>query len=221
MSSIISKSVLEHKYGKEQVLVTPFISTYTVPDKYSPFSKETIASLYDNWRFMLRCDAEYNMSVTQIIPYVLVIQENRSSVYVTERMAGEERLSHALSLGAGGHINPVDTQEGFAIVNGAIRELNEELDVKLANDGMLEYAGTVRDITSATGEHLGVVFVAYAKSARVREKNTLKGKWMDFQDLMRNYSKFESWARYIIDYMLLHGKNVDIVNGGKFNGKYH
>lgn len=198
------KSELVRKYGTEQVFVVPYHQAKRIPDKFTPAQniKVSVKSWEGKGKYILRYDAEYNVSVQQLIPYILVTDMANSKVYVTKRMAGEERLKGSLSLGCGGHINPVDA--GDIIINAALREMNEELNVELKNEQKpLAFVGYVRDLTSPTNDHLGLVFKVAARKVSVKETDNLAGRWMDLSELVAKYSNFESWARHIIDYLYL------------------
>lgn len=204
---------LKKKYGNEKVLIVPYQSASLIRDKYSQTKISTLAKILDDFNFVLRSDAEYNQAFVQIIPYILIANKDHTKIYVTQRIAGEERLKNSYALGAGGHINPCDlrvTKRIDTIYNAAMRELNEELDVKLSNP-KLKYLGTVRDLVSKTNEHAGVVYVATADKVKVKEKETLRGEWMSFSELTGKYSSFESWARLIIDQIVLSGSVDDFL----------
>lgn len=201
------KATLKKKYGTEQVYVIPFGSALMVPDKFSAPCRLPEMQVLGG-QFILRSDAEYNNAVVQPIPYILVTNKEHSKVYVTKRIAGEERLKDSLALGCGGHINPCDAGDTL-IRNAALREMNEELKIRLAKDTELQTVGSVRDLESPTREHLGIVMIATAASVSVKEKESLEGHWMDFHDLLREYHHFESWARLIIDEMFLSKKGIN------------
>lgn len=197
---------LQKKYGTEQVYVIPFIRGIKVPDKYSAPCLLSDVTKLDGF-FSFRYDAEYNMTLLQVIPYILVLNKHHDRIYVTERIAGEERLQGKLSLGCGGHINPCDT--GNLIMNAAKRELNEELNIVQTKNTDLKTIGTVRDIRSKTSDHIGLVMIATASRVSVKEKNKMRGFWFDFNALILNYNKFESWARHIIDAMFMQGGKIN------------
>lgn len=199
------RAALQKKYGREQVFVVPFDKVKQIPDRYSACSK--LPGAFLSGSFILRSDAEYNIAAIQLIPYILILNKNHTKIYVTKRIAGEERLKDSLSLGCGGHINPCDFGENM-IMHAAQREMNEELDVRLRKGTGLKITGLIRDLASETKEHLGIVMIAEAGRVKVREDKVLKGKWMDFNALIKNYLCFESWARHIIDQMLLGGRKV-------------
>ena len=40
----------------------------------------------------------------------------------------------------------------------------------------------------------------------IKETDKLVGEWMTFQQLYDNYSKFENWSKYLIDFFLENNK---------------
>lgn len=204
------KATLQKKYRDEQVYVVPFKKVAHIPDKYNSL---TSIDFKDGGMLILRSDAEYNPAMIQLIPYIIVMNKAHDKVYVTKRIAGEERLRDSLALGCGGHINPCDYGKDI-VMNAALREMNEELNIHLAKNTELKTVGTVRDFESKTNEHLGIVMVATAGSVSVKEKESLKGFWMSFGDLKRDYDKFESWAQHIIDYIFINGDNLEVLLKG-------
>lgn len=196
------KAELVKKYPTEQVFVVPYNQTKKIPDKFTSakYVKTSLTEWESKGRFVLRHDAEYNFALQQLIPYILVTDSTNDKIFVTKRIAGEERLKGSLALGCGSHINPVDS--GNIIMNAAIREMNEELNIKLKKNKLV-FAGYVRDLTGATNDHMGLVFIATADRVSVKETENLKGRWMDLNELIAEYEKFESWARHIIDYFYI------------------
>src|SRR4051812_43844045 len=55
--------------------------------------------------FTARTAAETNIGLKQIIPYVLLVHEDRVLHYVRGKKAGEQRLVAKGSIGIGGHFN--------------------------------------------------------------------------------------------------------------------
>ena len=197
MLDAFEKAKLKDKYQSEQVYVVPSMDLRDVEDKFQPGVAKTN---FRNGKFVFRYDAEYNNALQQIIPYILVLNTDNTKVYVTKRIAGEERLRDSLALGCGGHINPCDAG-GDLVINAAYREMNEELNVQKKDDAGFDIVGTVRDLSSATNEHFGIVLKMVATDVSVNETESLEGFWMTKEQLFDNYEKFESWARHIIDYL--------------------
>lgn len=199
---MVDKNFLKNKYGNEQVLVTLRFSTSDIPDGFTQGQKYNNIFQTAN-KFIYRYDAEYNLAVVQLIPYTLVTNTAEDKLFVTERIAGEERLQQKLSLGSGGHVNPEDFSDD-TLLTAAVRELNEELEISL-KEKPVRY-GTVRDFNSTTDDHLGLVFVVHSDNVQVKEKDILKGQWFNMSDLVDNFYKLESWAKLIADHLFLNNK---------------
>lgn len=207
MRDIYQVTKLKQKYKDEQVLIVPSMNAAAVPDGFCRKISVLTESMFKTAHtFVYRYDAEYNYSLVQLIPYIIVVNRTQDKLFVTQRIAGEERLISGFSLGCGGHVNPQDMSQD-TMLKAAHREMEEELDVTLVKNTDLVVYGTVRDYDSPTREHLGLVYIATAAKVKVREKDTLSGQWMDMSALVTNYNKFESWARHIIDHLFVNNKN--------------
>lgn len=201
------KKQLEAKYGNEQVFAVPLNETLHIDDRFTENYKEILCDAdlltLRQWdakgKFILRSDAEYDPTLQQLIPYVLIQDVTGTKFYVSRRIAGEERLKNTLSLGFGGHINPIDGTRDI-IMKSFERELNEEVFIK-RKKVPTRFLGYVRDLSSPTKDHLGFAFAVTARYVKIKEYNVLEGSWMTLQDLVDNYYKFEGWARYVIDYL--------------------
>lgn len=202
MNTLDVKRNLKLKYPTEQVFVVPYNETTIIPDKFTPAKK--VNRNIDDWttlgKFIMRYDAEYNSAFQQLIPYILIADKELKHLYVTQRISGEERLQGSFSLGCGGHINPSDY--GNVILNCAKREMNEELNINFVNN-KLNVFGYVRDLSSSTNDHTGIVFIVLANEVFVKEKDNLTGSWMDYNNLIAKYGYFESWSKHILDYIFM------------------
>lgn len=196
---------LVKKYPTEKVFVTPFNEVADIiPDGYTMagfIKNETILDrLVEKGKFIFRHDAEYNTAFQQLIPYVLIFDKGYRKIYAARRIAGDTRLIKSYSLGFGGHINPVD--EGWDILeNAALRELDEE--VILEGQTELKFNGYIRDVASDTSEHLGLLYTITCDNAKVKETDSLQGKWFDIDSIVNSYGAFERWSKMIIDHMYL------------------
>ena len=210
MINAITKAELKRKYPTEQVFVTSYLeAAKEFPDGFVMGGGGNLKR-YDQGegKFVLRHDAEYNHALIQLIPYILVLNSKHSKIYVARRIAGDKRLVKKWSF-FGGHINPCDSHVGGIILNAAKRELNEELEIKFIKHTKYVQIGSVGDIVSPTSEHAGIVYVVTAKSAKIKEKDKLEGKWMSYSDLVNKYAEFESWAQHIIDWIFLEHNDDD------------
>lgn len=191
------KRKLREKYGDEEVLVCRNAVCSGIGDRFTTPREETYRNVARQSSFIRRCDAEYNPLFLQLISYIVVTNRSGQKFFVSRRKGGDERLRDTLAF-FGGHINPCDMGKD-TVMNAAIRELNEE--VKCDMPDTLEYMGFVRDNGSPTSEHVGIVFQARVKKATIRETDNLEGEWMTKKDLFSHYNDFESWGRYILDYL--------------------
>lgn len=206
MTDNYRQAQLKQKYKNEQVLVIPEQKAVNIPDNFCYGVTKPVKRLFQTAHtFIYRWMAEYNYAFVQLISYVIVTNKEQDKIFVTQRIAGEERLISSYSF-SGGHVNPEDFS-GDTMKTAAMRELNEELDIKLSEGTTVTPYGTIRDLSSTTRDHLGLVFLAVADKATVKEKNTLRGEWMDITALVQNYYKFESWGRFIIDHLFVNSKD--------------
>lgn len=210
---------LKDKYGDEEVFAVPYQHTEGIKDGFQRFNsrkaQDIIRNTMAHGKFLLRAAVEEDMSFQQIIPYILICNEDASKFFVTRRIDGEKRLLGSLSLGIGGHLNPCDKGfmgDGFStFMNGLKREENEETNVGEVSRDIHEPYGTVRDLGSSTPDHIGFVYLHHVhntEKVEVREKDTLEPLWMTKEELVRNYEKFESWAQLIIADLVLTKKSV-------------
>ena len=208
---------LKEKYKDEKVYVIPANLVLNIQNRFSHVKK------YRNYRnllslieykglFIPRYQAEYNIAMQQIIPYTIVLND-KGQFYISERIGGDCRLEKTLSIGFGGHINPIDLsniskENNFSLLNcAADRELNEELSIKNIIKPK-KVLGFVRDLSSNTAEHLGVIYIITVKEkVTIKEKDKLKGSWMSMEQLINKYYSFESWSRFLIDYLFTRYKD--------------
>ena len=103
--------------AEEQVLVVP----RALLDEIGTFEgirteglRAALGKLLDPARhfFMDRAAAEKDPSHKQLIPYCVFRCGNRILHYTRGKTGGESRLHAKISIGVGGHVNPVDTGGG-------------------------------------------------------------------------------------------------------------
>lgn len=161
----------------------------------------SIWSKYDNLgQFIYRYDAEQNPEFQQIIPYIVISNEDESKYFVSKRLDGDHRIKDKLSLGFGGHIDQCDGTTNV-VLKGLTREIEEELDIDPTTRAL--YIGTIRDMTSNTNDHLGLAFAVKAVEGEVfiREVDKLHGTWMTKKEMFDLYQSFEGWSKFILDYL--------------------
>lgn len=146
----------------------------------------------ENIEWIERKEAETNFSYKQIIPYVILRQQD-GKIACYKRHGTEERLHGLFSCGFGGHIEQCDSGGSVleTIKNGMLRELSEEVSnfspsLLGKNDFELSYLGVINEVESEAGlVHLGVVFIGKCKNGFVpKEADETKGlEWKSVEEL--------------------------------------
>ena len=158
--------------------------------------EEMLDIIVNHHEFISRPAAEEDPSYKQIIPYVVLTQKGQ--VFTTRRLnkGGESRLHGKLSIGIGGHINPVDeTDRRSVLMKGLERELEEE--VYIQHRGELVPQGFINDDGNGVGAvHLGLCFSMEVEGeVSVKETEKLSGAWMSLQELKEEYDNMETWSQ--------------------------
>ena len=119
-------------------------------------------------------------------------------IFATRRLnkGGEARLHGKLSVGIGGHINPVDEKDREKVLlRGLERELTEE--VYLEKAGKLIPRGVINDDSNEVGSvHLGLCFtMAVEGEVSVRETEKLSGAFYTLPELQTQWDNMETWTQ--------------------------
>ena len=153
-------------------------------------------------RFLDRPDAEDDPSHKQLIPYVVVRDGDRTFLMERTLSGGDARLHGKGSIGAGGHLNPVDEGED-PLTDGLRREWAEELEADW--DPEFQLVGLLNDDSNPVGAvHLGVVFSVEAdgRQVAVREHDKLVGRWATVADLRAVWERLETWSQLVAAHLL-------------------
>jgi predicted NUDIX family phosphoesterase len=152
--------------------------------------------------FLERERAEKDPTFKQIIPYTVVTDGTNLFAFRRGTRQTEARLRRKLSIGIGGHVNPVDGRPD-PVERGCRREIAEEL--VLEGPGALEPLGVLNDDSNEVGAvHFGVVYRlrAAARGVRVRETATMEGGFEPLEALRsraRSGENFESWSAILLE----------------------
>ncbi|MGV6840872.1 hypothetical protein ACH34J_00610 [Bacillus velezensis] len=154
-----------------------------------------------------RGDAEEDPRFKQPIPYVVIRRDDE--VFVYERLAGggESRLHNKLSLGFGGHMNPMEGAAAFSEVlkQNTDRELAEELYIREEDKLNIVTLGLINDDENDVGKvHIGILSalqLASAAQVEVKEKDQIAGRWMKLSELKEEnvYQRLEAWSQFVAD----------------------
>lgn len=200
------------KYAGEQVLVVPRV----VLDGIGAFEgirthglDAALGALLEpsSHFFMDRAAAEEDPSHKQLIPYCVFRCGDRILHYTRGKAGGESRLHAKISVGVGGHVNPVDMENGKtgpdAYHAAVTREIEEELDLPGKHEHRI--IALLNDESNTVGQvHLGIVHLIDLPSEAVRSKEDaltdlgftsladLDGPW---------FERLETWSQFCVRHL--------------------
>ncbi len=168
-------------------------------DKYLPVVTSVSQMVYLN-----RSDAERDKRYKQLIPYVLVICDNKILRYRRGRGGQETRLHGLYSVGIGEHISEEDhelfsTDRGYR--EGMRRELREEVAIADLNEAAV---AVINDDSTEVGYvHFGVVHVMQVVNENVagRRSGIVGPEFIPIVDAAKDPSGYESWSRYCLQHL--------------------
>jgi len=158
--------------------------------------------------FVERAVAEEEPAWKQVIPYNVVIHEDRVVLLRRGGRIQEARLRARLSIGVGGHVNPPDADGAGgrpALLDVAsAREVREEIVTRGSH--RVETLGYVNDDSNAVGSvHFGVVHAVRLDhpEVRVREADNLEGGLVAWEALRERFqedrAQFETWSALLLE----------------------
>jgi predicted NUDIX family phosphoesterase len=166
-------------------------------NKYLP-----ILASASHLQYLNRSEAEHDKRYKQLIPYVLLICNDKILRYERGRGGQETRLHGLYSVGIGGHISEEDhglfsKDRGYQ--EGMRRELMEEAAIDAGNEPAV--AAINDDSTEVGYVHFGVVHVV-----RVADENVAGGRsgilgpeFIPIVDAVKDPSGYESWSRFCLE----------------------
>lgn len=201
------------KYAGEQVLVVP----RKLLEEIGGFEgirtdglEQAVSRLLDPSAhfFMDRAAAEDDPSHKQLIPYCIFRCGDRILHYTRGKSGGESRLHAKISVGVGGHVNPVDTGGGKtgpdAYHAAVTREIEEELDLPEEHEHRI--IALLNDESNPVGQvHLGIVHLVELKSDAVasREDALADLKFSPISELNGPlFDRLETWSAFCIRHLV-------------------
>jgi predicted NUDIX family phosphoesterase len=166
-------------------------------EKYLPVVTSPSRILYLN-----RSEAEQDKRYKQLIPYVLVICNDKILRYRRGKGGQETRLHGLFSVGVGGHISEEDNglfSNRLGYEEGMRRELMEEIAVDELKESVV---AVINDDSTEVGYvHFGVVHIA-----RVNGENVASGRsgiatpeFVPLSEAVKDPAGYESWSRFCLE----------------------
>jgi predicted NUDIX family phosphoesterase len=170
---------------------------------------QAVACLLDpaNHFFMDRAAAEEDPSHKQLIPYCVFRCGDRILHYTRGKSGGESRLHAKISVGVGGHVNPVDTGGGKtgpdAYHAAVTREIEEELE--LPEEHSHRIIALLNDDSNPVGQvHLGIVHLVDLKSDVVTSREDALAD-LGFSPLAEldgtRFGDLETWSAFCVRHL--------------------
>ena len=172
--------------------------------KYLPVVTSSSHFVYLN-----RSEAEKDRRYKQLIPYVLLIHNDRLLRYRRGRGGEETRLRGLYSIGVGGHISEEDHvlfSKDFGYKEGMLREVREEVAIEQVKEATVAMIND--DSTEVGYVHFGVVHIMQVASERVagRRNGIVNPEFVPIAGALEEASSYESWSRLCLE-------NLDILLG--------
>ena len=195
------------RYNGEQVLVVPR-AVYEAVGAFHGVRKNpqdylTAFLRSGEARYMDRDEAEVNPQFKQIIAYAIFRHEGRILAYARTPKGGEVRLHNKMSLGIGGHINPIDglTDSIDTYLAGMEREVREE--IRFSGGATHRLYAVINDDTNDVGSvHLGMVhlFELDTEDVAPNEKALAELAFHSLDELAGPlYERLETWSAICVD----------------------
>ena len=168
-------------------------------EKYLPVVTSSSHILYLN-----RSEAEQDKRYKQLIPYVLVICNDKILRYRRGRGGQETRLHGLYSVGVGGHISEEDHglfSNGFGYHEGMRRELMEEVAIDEVKEAAVAVIND--DSTEVGSVHFGVVHVLHVANETIvgRRSGIVSPEFVPMVEAKKDPSGYESWSRFCLEHL--------------------
>ena len=180
------------------------------------------ACIREDGFFVERPYAERTPTLKQVIPYTLVARGEDILLLQRTKGGGDARLHDKLTIGVGGHVNPVDAFPSGATSGGGSdsgshrvsdplpaatrREVMEE-ELTVTGETRLVPVGLINDDSNPVGAvHVGFVQVLHllGGDAEVRETDQLRGEFVPvstLQERLQAGANFETWSSLIVPHL--------------------
>ena len=152
--------------------------------------------------YLNRSEAEQDKRYKQLIPYVLILCNDRILRYRRGKGGQETRLHGLFSVGIGGHIadeddNLFSAHRGYH--DGMRRELREEVDIEATNEAAV---AVINDDSTEVGfVHFGVVHVMHVSSEEIvgRRSGIVAPEFVSIAEATKDLTAYETWSRFCLE----------------------
>ncbi|MEC4685487.1 MAG: NUDIX domain-containing protein [Nitrospirota bacterium] len=202
---------------EENILSIPKIKVEKAFNSSSAIDANSASRLVDCFHsdgvFAPRSDVESDLKRVQALPVVIVKNANGEVLRLRRKESSSSNPLHEkIVIWAGGHVRREDSQEGRAIPACAVREIEEELRLRLDENALTLLGAVYVDEGVSIGKHVAIVYewraatndvaVALSNSEFFERRGTsLSGKFVSMEQLVDDLNKgkmSEEWSDTII-----------------------
>lgn len=151
----------------------------------------------------IRREAEQDKRFKQLIPYVVLLSNDRVLQYQRGRGGEETRLHGLYSIGIGGHISNEDrdlfSKDALGYYDGMWREVKEEVDIEVTSEAAVAVIND--DSTEVGSVHFAVVHIVHVANENVvgRRKGIVSPEFVPISKAVRESANYESWSRLCLE----------------------
>ncbi|PWU09212.1 MAG: hypothetical protein C5B50_27810 [Verrucomicrobia bacterium] len=166
-------------------------------EKYFPIVTSQSQLCYLN-----RSEAENDKHFKQLIPYVLLISNDKILRYRRGKGGQETRLHGLYSVGVGGHIADEDHglfSKDLGYRDAMRRELAEEVAVEQTQETAV---AVINDDSTDVGQvHFGVVHVMHLSNEQVagHRSGLVSPEFVPIKEAVKDAARYESWSRFCLE----------------------
>lgn len=188
--------------NKEDIIYFEETSLLDIPLGFTTMDKLPIIPYEVERRSFL----EYHPEYRHPIPYAIVKNKDQYFFILREKGSGEIRLIGKKGM-LGGHVGQEDINEGSlskTILNGLMRELEEEAGIHQAMISSIHLRGLIKSNEGVDADHLGLIYEVELSTDKIdtQEEGVLKGVWLHESELKDHVPSFESWSKIVYDSIL-------------------
>lgn len=222
-AEIVVERILEviEEQMKEDILSLPkrsIIGAFSGKDYGDEAAARSLVALFGaSGEFLSRDETEKDMDRVQALPVVVVRNASGDVLRLRRKEKSSDNLLHEkLVIWAGGHVRKEDGATGQPILQCMVRELEEELRLRIEPEALTLLGAIYVDTGERTSKHAALVYEWRAKTDDVaialsyaeffeRRGTSLSGSFVRISELAKDVQKgkiVEVWSDYIVRELL-------------------
>ncbi len=165
-------------------------------------TQQVLSEVAEHGAYRPRAEAENDANWKQIIPYVVLRDDERLFLMHRTRAGADARLHERYSIGVGGHVNPADG----GVDGGLRREWTEEIEADFVPEFQLIGVLNEED-KGVSSVHLGLVYAADAagRPVAIREREKLSGEFVEPAAVAAVADRLEGWSVLLFAFLTAGG----------------